>query len=248
MADSLVPLPASFTETRAVLHVVATHVVARARHRGTGRFGLRASPGGFGTPAFGPQVERVRVSGSRLLRELAGPDGVATSVAEIDGATLADLARVAGVDLAAPFAAGADTPELGDVTVPVHVDGASAEALGAWYHFAAAVLDDVVAGHATATPSVAQLWPEHFDLALDLEAAPGVRVNIGASPGDSSHPDPYLYVGPWTADRPGDDGYWNAPFGAVLGYEDLRQAAEHRPAAAAFIERGLQALGTVRPT
>ena len=62
---------------------------------------------------------------------------------------------------------------------------------------------------------VARVWPEHFDLGTDVEVAPGRRCNLGASPGDEWHPDPYLYVGPWGDERPGDDGYWNAPFGAA---------------------------------
>ena len=33
---------------------MATHVLARRRHAVSGRFGLRATPGGIGTPAFGP--------------------------------------------------------------------------------------------------------------------------------------------------------------------------------------------------
>ena len=43
--------------TRDVLKRIATHVLARRRYAATGRFGLRATPGGFGTPAFGDTVE-----------------------------------------------------------------------------------------------------------------------------------------------------------------------------------------------
>ena len=42
------------------------------------------------------------------------------------------------------------------------------------------------------------------------------QVNLGFSPGDAFSDDPYVYVGPWGPARPGDDGYWNAPFGAAL--------------------------------
>lgn len=40
---------------------------------------------------------------------------------------------------------------------------------------------------------------------------PGLVPN---APGDSYHPEPYLYVAPWEAERPGDVAYWNAPFGS----------------------------------
>ena len=59
-----------------------------------------------------------------------------------------------------------------------------------------------------AEPPVAQLWPEHFDLAVTLD-----EVNYGGSPGDDEHPLPYLYVGPWTLPTDGDP-FWNEPFGA----------------------------------
>ena len=52
-------------------------------------------------------------------------------------------------------------------------------------------------------------------------AGDDVRANLGASPGDAYEPEPYLYVGPWGPERPGDPGYWNAPFGAVLRRGEL---------------------------
>jgi hypothetical protein len=102
------------------------------------------------------------------------------------------------------------------------------------------VLDQVLAElGAGATPSVVQLWPEHFDAAADV-AVGDVRLNLGASPGDAGHPAPYLYVGPWTADRPGDAGDWNAPFGAVLGHAELVAAGDPSALAAAFLRRGVE--------
>ena len=50
--------------------------------------------------------------------------------------------------------------------------------------------------------------------------------------------EPYLYLGPWTDDRPGDAGFWNAPFGAVLRRSELGTAE----AGADFIRRGLALL------
>ena len=77
--------------------------------------------------------------------------------------------------------------------------------------------------HAEAT--VGRLWPEHFDYGIDLAAAPGVRCNLGAAGGDGFHAEPYLYVGPLRdPERPGATDYWNAPFGAVLGFGDIDAA------------------------
>ena len=81
-------------------------------------------------------------------------------------------------------------------------------------------------------PSSAQLWPEHFDLAFDVaygEPSDTKRINVGASPGDAGHADPYFYVGPWTDERPGDGEYWNAGFGATLSHADV-VAAGRKPA------------------
>ena len=80
---------------------------------------------------------------------------------------------------------------------------------------------------------MAQLWPEHLDLALALD-----EVNYGGSPGDDEHPLPYLYVGPWTMPADGD-AFWNEPFGAstTVG-SDLDPAA-----ALAFFTDGRRRLG-----
>ena len=73
--------------------------------------------------------------------------------------------------------------------------------------------------------------------------APGRRCNLGASPGDERHPDPYLYVGPWGDERPGDDGYWNAPFGAVLGHAEVVDSDSPLRTATAFFHDGIRRLG-----
>ena len=234
------PLPASFADTRDALQRVAVHIVARARSQATGRFGLRVTAGGFGTPEFGGDLTRVRVSGGYLIHESGGTAGASSAATAIDGATLADLAVFAQVDLGADLDVGHDTPPLGDVDQRLVVHDGAALALGAWYSLVGSALDRVVAGvPPDAAPTLVQLWPEHFDAALDVAAAPELRVNLGGSPGDGFHADPYLYVGPWTADRPGDPDFWNAPFGAVLGYDELGRSADPFGAAAAFFERGV---------
>ena len=69
-------------------------------------------------------------------------------------------------------------------------------------------------------------------------------MNLGASPGDGSSAEPYLYVGPWGPRRPGDPAFWNAPFGAVLGYAELRAAADPVEAGLAFLRRGVELLSS----
>jgi hypothetical protein len=218
-------LPDGFAATRDTLQSVAVHIIARARQQATGRFGLRVTPGGFGTPAFGEAVRRVRTSGGLLVHETAGPDGATSKATPIDGSTLSDLADLAGVDLTAELDVGHDTPPLGDVHAALSVDEAAAQALGSWFAVVGAALDAVVAARPWSAPSTVQLWPEHFDVAIDVAFDPSdpgrCRVNLGGSPGDGFHADPYVYVGPWTDDRPGDAAFWNAPFGAVMGCSQL---------------------------
>jgi hypothetical protein len=240
---SLAVLPPTFTETRDALQRVAVHIVARARQQEAGRFGLRVTPGGFGTPEFGADVTRVRVAGGLLVRESGGTDGATSAAVAIDGASLAELAVVARVDLAADLDVGHDTPPLGDTDEPLHVDDMAARALAGWYAKTNAALDHVVEAVGTAAaPTLVQLWPEHFDAALDLAAAPGQRVNLGGSPGDGFHADPYVYVGPWTDLRSGDPAFWNAPFGAVMGYGELAAADDPVATATEFFLTGVRYL------
>lgn len=232
--------------TRAVLQRIANHVLARAASAATGQLGLRATPGGFGTIPFGPDHQRLRVSGGLLVREAGTTDTWTRSIA-IDGSSLAELAAFAEVDLSAAFWAGHDTPPVGDVDEVITLDGTSALMIADWYATAAQALDRLVAAApAFSAPSLVQLWPEHFDVALDMafdaDLPADRRVNAGGSPGDGFHGASYLYVGPWTPDRPGDPAYWNAPFGAVLGYEAIVATPDPVDAAFEFFRTGLDRL------
>jgi hypothetical protein len=241
LPERLGALPTTFEATRASLHRVAVHVLARRRQALTGKIGLRATPGGFGTPAAGPEPEVVRVTGARLVRERTGATAASTSL-DLTEASLADAALVAEVDLAAALDVGHDTPSLGDPDAALSVDLAAAVALGRWFALAWDVLDAALGALGPpAQPSVVQLWPEHFDAGCDV-AAGGRRVNLGASPGDGGEPEPYLYVGPWDDARPGDAAYWNAPFGAVLRHRDLQTSADPAAHGVAFMLEGVARL------
>lgn len=78
-------------------------------------------------------------------------------------------------------------------------------------------------------PTPSTLWPEHFDLAIVV-----ARVNYGFSPGDAQIGEPYLYVGPFDGPPSGDDEFWNAPFGAVLGHREVTSVED----AVAFFHAG----------
>ena len=110
-------LPGDFASSRATLHVIAAHVLGRRRFEVSGHFGLRASPGGFGTPAFGEGPETVRVAGAVLVHE-TGADAASVPIA---GSTLRELAAFAGADVDRDFSVGAGMPAPGDLDAPLNV-------------------------------------------------------------------------------------------------------------------------------
>jgi hypothetical protein len=123
------------------------------------------------------------------------------------------------------------------------VDITAASALGDFYGLACSVLEQLRADEGDGDPSSVQLWPEHFDIAIELGSeSTGQRANFGASPGDDDHPEPYLYVGPWTAEVSGE--LWNAASfnGAELSYFELIAADDHRRAALDFMRERYRAL------
>jgi hypothetical protein len=215
---------------------IACFVVAPARKAAVGRFGLRYTRGGFGTPFFGAN-HQVRVDGASLVVQDRDDERVAPI------SSVAAAAALAGVALDDDPGVGSDIPPLDNPDVPLAIDPASAAALGEWYGFAASVLEEVRwQRRAHGTVSRVQLWPEHFDLAFDHGAdRPGaVRANLGASPGDAAHPEPYLYAGPWEHQ---DGDFWNESFGASLSYAALLAADDQRAAALDFFGTALDLLG-----
>ena len=96
---------------------------------------------------------------------------------------------------------------------------------------------------AALAPTPPQLWPEHFDVAIELgDEAAGKRATYGASPGDQEHPEPYLYVATWAA--PPEGPLWNATAfgGAELSYGELLAAEDRRAAAHEFYGSHKEAL------
>jgi hypothetical protein len=123
------------------------------------------------------------------------------------------------------------------------VDPAAATVLGDFYGFACSVLEQVRADETEGDPSIVQLWPEHFDMSLELGSErAGQRAAYGASPGDEDHPEPYIYVTPWTAAVSGE--LWNATGfkGAEMGYSELLGAEDQRATALGFMKGRYRAL------
>jgi hypothetical protein len=222
-------VPARLVPTRVALHALAERVISPARRRANTKIALRYTHGGFGTPFFGADVQ-VRVAGAELIVHEAGTER-RTAITTLDAA-----ADHIGRD-ALP-----DDVELGGETLDV--DPAAAAFLGDWFGFAASVLEELRAEVGDAlVPSRVQLWPEHFDLALELGAEDaGARAAYGLSPGDEVHPEPYLYVAPWVAPEPGELWQASAFNGAELAYAELLGAEDQRSCALEFFRARIAAL------
>lgn len=242
-APPALPSTAALVATRLSLHSLAEHVLCPARHRVNGKIGLRFTRGGFGTPFFGTD-EQVRIEGAALVYTAFTP----ARETRTDLTTLGAAASAVGIAPGAPDLFVPTTPL--DIDRPFDLDAAALAVFGWWFGFATAVLAQLRADPGSnlpgaPAPSMVQIWPEHFDVATDLgDTAAGHRANFGASPGDATHPEPYLYVGPWDQSflaepaTEAPDPYWNESFGASLPYSALRAAADARDTALDFFREG----------
>jgi hypothetical protein len=223
----------AFAATRRAWHTVAEHVLAPFRFRACSKIGLRYTPGGVGIPfvrADDADVQ-LRLDGSGLVVD-RGPE-TRTGLT-----TLGAAAAAAGVPVGARTdvyePATSDEPDA-----PLSVDADAAARLADWFGFGASVLEAVRAAAPDGGATRLQLWPEHFDLSVDLgDETAGQRGTFGASPGDEQHPLPYLYVTHWGAVA--DDPYWNDTGfgGASLGYDRLVDVEDPRGAALEFLTAG----------
>lgn len=225
----LAAVPPELEQTRRALHAVAEHVLKPARERANGKIGLRWVRGGFGTPFFGEDAQ-VSVRGRRL------------HVVRGESAESFELTTLAAAAEALRELAGEAPSEL--PRGPLAVDETAARFVSDWFGFAFSVLEEVRArGAASLSPSRVQIWPEHFDAALELgDEDAGARAAYGCSPGDEHHAEPYLYVAPWTARPTGE--LWNARGfpGAELPYADLLAADDPHALALDFFEARAAAL------
>lgn len=225
------PPTETLVKTRLALHRLAAYVIAPVRHRANGKFGLRWTLAGFGTPFFG-QDRQIRVDGSHLIDQ-RGLDVRSTPIT-----SLQDAARFLEADIDSETAAEHDSPAVGDLTEQLTIDDAAAEFLGSWFGMAFAALEAIRADGESIDPTRPQLWPGHFDPAIEL-GSDDTRGSYGASPGDQGSDQPYLYVSLWSPDRLSiepDDAFWNAPgfTGRILPLADIPAGEDPAVVAADF--------------
>jgi len=231
--------PEGFAATRQQLHILAEHVLGAARHRANGKIGLRSTRGGFGTPFFG-EDEQVRIDGDEIVYQ----QGHRETRQKLT--TPADAASAVGIRCGAPREVYRPTTAV-DPSAPLHIDIDSARYLGDLYGLATSVLEELRARSAPEeAASRVQLWPEHFDVALELgDESAGRRAGYGLSPGDDDHDAPYLYVVPWGPCP--TDAWWNATYfsGASCDLSELLAAPDQRAYALDFFEEGRRRLRSV---
>ena len=225
-------LPSDYPAALFDFHRLAYSVVAEARYQCNGKFGLRYTRGGFGTPFFGDDIQ-VRVAGDQLVVQAA------TQARSTTITTLREAGEFVGV---APGTAAAehDSPELGDIDRPLEAGAEVGEFLGAWFGLATAALEELRFSPGVVDPERVQLWPGHLDPAIAAgDAEAGRRATYGLSPGDHSHDEPYIYVASW-GDVDRSDPFWNETSfnGASLSFSGLVSADDHYGAAVAFLKGG----------
>ena len=225
----LAPVPEQLLDTRLALHSLAEHVIAPTRSRANGKIGLRYTLAGFGTPFFGNDVQ-IRVSGDCLIVQV----GERVQWGRLT--SLADAAEFIGFDLT--------RFDLQHAAAPFQIDRAASLFLGEWFGFATSVLEQLRAeAPADQDASRVQLWPEHFDVSVELGSEQRAqRAGYGFSPGDELHDQPYVYVVPWgeTPTTP----LWQAQgfSGAELSYTELLAAEQPRELALGFLRERRDAL------
>lgn len=234
----LPPLPEGFVQTRDALHQLAFFVLGPVRYKAVGRMGLRAAPGGFGTPEFGGRL--ARVEGATLVYEQ--PDQIASQTIT----TVRAAAEFVGIDYQVDWYEDFHDPlDPVDPDSSLDVDDIAARALGQWFNFGFDVLD-ALRGQAEAEGDVGevQLWPEHFDPATELGSEEkGERASYGASPGDPSHAEPYLYVAAWgEIDR--SNPFWNDDSfnGASLSYSAMSSSEDPVERSLEFLLEGYRVI------
>ncbi|MGH8958447.1 MAG: hypothetical protein ACRDVK_07200 [Acidimicrobiia bacterium] len=226
-----------YVGTRRSLHQLAFFALAPARHAANGKIGLRHTHGGFGTPFFGAN-EQVRFENGYLVRQTDGVESRPIT-------NLADAVELLDIPYRQVWFDGiSDPPAPIGVKAQLDLEEAAVEAITEWFGFGASVLEQLRRTPDAVDVSRVQLWPEHFDLAIEMGPAKA-RASYGASPGDDHHPQPYLYVSAWESiDR--SNRFWNdsAFNGASLPYRALLDADDQRAAALSFLEQGYRTLSS----
>jgi hypothetical protein len=207
---SLDPVPAEglLAPTRRSWHLLAAHVVAEERFRRVGHSGLEPTPGGFRTPTDEPVG--VEVDLDQLVVRTAH-DVARRSVTTIGDAQAWVLGEV-GPPRWGEQPGLHDPPARVPPETPLPIDPVVAAWLGAWFSLGHRVLRELVDDVDSTDAGVPTLWPEHFDVGMELLPAER-RASYGVSPGDDTIATPYAYVVPWEPRRAvaSGDPRWNDP-------------------------------------
>ncbi len=196
------------TRTRTALHGIAELLLAGPQYAASGTIRLRVLPAGIATVAEPDlRLQGVELVGVNGRHPLTG--------------TYAEVAAAAGI---IPRSLNDVYSDTAPVTPSDRIDFDPAHL--AQLTGALAIGDAAL--RTFAPDEVPVFWPEHLDVAISTG-----EVNYGVSPGDAAIPEPYAYVGPWTA-RTGD--FWNQPFGAAQLLTNL----ETSDAVAAFFREGAE--------
>jgi hypothetical protein len=237
---ALEPLPVpprGLNVTVESLHAVAGQVMAPWRRRHQDRIGLRWTLGGFGTP-FVPGDRQLRVEdGQLVLQEPGGVRSVTLESLAACASLVADTDRpdTDRPDTDRPDTDRPDTDWAGDGR-PLQVEPDAAAWLAGWFGFATRVLEELRVGEPDADRHRVQLWPEHFDVAVDLGDGLS-RATFGASPGDEDHDGPYLYVAAGEPGRLEGSARSDPAFNGVsLPVAELAGVPDQLDAARAFYE------------
>lgn len=216
------PSPERLEPTRRSWRLLAAHVVAEARYRRVGHSGLEPTAQGFTTPRDEPGVVAVELD--ELV--VGGDDGElrrpVTTVGQAQAWVLGEIG---------PPRWGAqpglhDPPPAVPADERLDIDPGVAAWLGGWFLLGYEALNELVADATSTHAGVPTLWPEHFDVGVEL-LADERRASYGVSAGDERIGEAYAYVAVWEPERHGglSDPWWNATVirGAVLTAPALAQ-------------------------
>lgn len=216
--------------TRRSLHYAAEHVLSAALKRSTGQIALRPGPGGLRTPPLPDGRVLALVDGDIAVIDQHGIRRRALT-------TVRAAAEFAGTEPGFPWTKHPPGTEfLPDA--PLRFDRAVGRQLADWFASSDLALRALAATLIPGDEPEPQVFPEHLDIAITV-----AEVNFGASPGDDAILAPYLYVGPFAGPPAGNEGFWNASFGAYVTIDAAPTAAD----ALAFFLEGHRRLGGQHP-
>jgi hypothetical protein len=214
-----VPSRAELATTRRTMHLIAGHVLAEERWLRCGHTGLEPTSSGMRTPGAEPVGVELARDELVLRRDGLPERRVLTTLG-------AAQEWVLGASTAPSWG---EQPGLHDPPAPappntsLELDPDLVSWLGRWFQLGREALSTLSNDPLSHEPTVPTLWPEHFDVGIDL-LSEDWRASYGVSPGDTLFPDPYAYVAVWYPDRIGglDDPLWDAtvlPGSVVLASE-----------------------------